>query len=836
MIDRISTLVAEQFPQFYETDGQNFIAFVKAYYEFMEERGGAIHEVKTLEDYKNVETTTDDFVKYFINTFLPQVPYDVAGDKRLMIKYASQFNQARGTIASYKLLFRVLYNENVDISMPSEKILKVSDGDWKIERYITTQYKSELYDVIGKTIKGESSSAEALVEDIVRKNVRGRDIMQILLSNIKGQFQNLEAIKISNTNVTLAHIEAGISNIKIKSPGGGYNTGDVVDLVSSENGEFGKVVVVETKDYEGALEYSIIDGGSGYTSSGTQITFHGGDGIDSGSFQINNNNIIDTFALAIDTTIIGANNVFGVNAPTIDSVRIDTFAKMPLYAPDFGIRKSFDAAGDVPYYDQNDALLHVRNRGTEPLPVVGDLLLGVDTGSRGLVKRIVRVASSQPLGGITQRDFYLKIDGFGRFEDGEPVNVGETRVGEVAQNTSFGGGIISSGFTSNTVGRRIISLSKSTINSRTINLGDTITTSTSSGVVKKIIEQTPTNARVLLAASDSANVTSNFGTGPMPNFIRDEDYRVSGFAPVAGVITNDASNNHVENLYSPLSDIINHQTSSFGSIGSLTLPVGGSGYTIPPRISVQDLDVAALGIAEYTITVGIGSSVYNIDTNDAISQSSTGARADVKEVVSRTPTSTTLRVWQRPLQRTNENIILETGNCFIEQHTSEYVPGTTDTRTPSSVNPSTITSVNFRGILGDNADISAAVGLNGSISKLRVIDSGFSYKNKEIVVIQALNDGSNATVEIGLNDVANAEGYYTSSRGHIGSNQGFIQDNKYYQEFSYEVSSPISLSRYRDVVLNLVHPAGQALFGKIRTESFVPINITSDSNIDLQQM
>jgi hypothetical protein len=83
-----------------------------------------------------------------------------------------------------------------------------------------------------------------------------------------------------------------------------------------------------------------------------------------------------------------------------------------------------------------------------------------------------------------------------------------------------------------------------------------------------------------------------------------------------------------------------------------------------------------------------------------------------------------------------------------------------------------------------------------------------------------------AQLRLSLADVANSEGYYATSRSHISTKRGFIQDSRFYQEFSYEVDAAVSLQRYRDIALKLVHPAGQALFGKFKSTSNVDVNIS----------
>ncbi len=66
----ISNFIENQFPQFYKEEGQNFIQFVKAYYEWLEEDsstngyGGSIKESRKLFDYRDIDTTVERFLEY----------------------------------------------------------------------------------------------------------------------------------------------------------------------------------------------------------------------------------------------------------------------------------------------------------------------------------------------------------------------------------------------------------------------------------------------------------------------------------------------------------------------------------------------------------------------------------------------------------------------------------------------------------------------------------------------------------------------------------------------------------------------------------------------------
>jgi len=852
-IDKISSLVKNQFPDFYKEEGPKFLAFVEAYYEYLEESGKMTDAVRNLKSYSDVNTTLDEYLEYFINTFLPSVPFEVFADKRLMVKYIKEFNRSRGTLASYRLLFRALYNEEIDVEYPADQILKVSDGDWRLDRYLIATFDPDTYQFIGKTIKGQESKAEALVEDIVRKNVRGRDLMQIILSNIKGKFGHNEPIRLLSDTGT-GHsplVEAGIANVEIVTSGGKYLVGDEVKLISNDQGEFAKAVVTNITDYKGVLTFNLNDGGSGYTAStdtdGSVISFTGGDGVEEGSFVINNADIVDRFAISMNIDVIGANTFYGTNGPTItcaDGVarKMQTFANVLISSADYGFREASESGAGQDFRDNVDAVINIAN--TIEISV-GDDLVGSTSGANAVVTAVNT---------LTDGDTFLKVDTFKRFTATETVTIGGSSVGTVTS------------FSANAIGVHPLQIAN--LASETISEGDELVGMISGafGVVKHIGVETedgytPSTGpdrsllTVRVSANNSSNITTQFQTGPLKSFLEDEGVRRVGSATSIANVVSTSSNTNIEGLYTKLRDAFQFESSTFGTIQNLSLPVGGSGFSVAPKISVTEPDIVILGIGEQYLTLqsddnewGSGNSqITTFDTNDRVVQASTGASGDIKGGKgSSTPSviqhpngtyETTVRVWQDFLQRDPGNKTFANNTTItINVFGSSRVPGTPDNRTIDDTATAKVVKVEDKGILGKNADIDATVGANGAITSIRVIDSGFSYKNGEVVIVETPNrdNAVSAELKLTIEDVANSEGYYASTRGHLDSLRGFVQDSRFYQEFSYQIVSPVSLDRYKEYALNLVHPAGQALFGKFRSQSNVNIDVVATSNNSVQ--
>ena len=397
---KLSKQVANQFPEFFKEDGPNFLAFIEGYYEYMEQNGKLTDAIQSLEDYKDINTTLDEYLTHFQETLLPSVPQDVLSDKRLMAKYVKYYNETRGSLASYKLLFRSIYNEDVEVNYPADQMLKISDGDWQLDRYLVTSYNQKNYEFIGKTIVGTESNSQALVEDVVGRVVRGRDLMQINVSNVKGSFNHLEPIRLlSDTNGAgySTIVEAGINRIEIVSAGAKYQAGDVVSIESDKIGDFGKVVVTDTVDLGGSLTFSIVEGGSGYTTStaepnqgGTTVTLSGGDGDAPASFSVAASDIGDTFAISQNVTLLGANNLFGVLGPTVINAdygvrQMSTFAHTIIGAPTIGFPESNQVTTKLNYRDNFDSSLNI---ASSIAIAQGASLFGVSSGANATVTTV----------------------------------------------------------------------------------------------------------------------------------------------------------------------------------------------------------------------------------------------------------------------------------------------------------------------------------------------------------------------------------------------------------------------------------------------------------------
>ena len=136
-----SILVNSQVPEFVREEYPLFITFLEAYYEFLEtkqsdELNDLTQQAKNLRYLSDVDYSLDQFEDSFFNSFASLLPRDVSVDKEFLIKNVLPLYLSKGNEASFKLLFRMLFNDEVAILQPRNNILRASDGKWTVDNIL----------------------------------------------------------------------------------------------------------------------------------------------------------------------------------------------------------------------------------------------------------------------------------------------------------------------------------------------------------------------------------------------------------------------------------------------------------------------------------------------------------------------------------------------------------------------------------------------------------------------------------------------------------------------------------------------------------------------------
>ena len=121
--------------------------------------------------------------------------------------------------------------------------------------------------------------------------------------------------------------------------------------------------------------------------------------------------------------------------------------------------------------------------------------------------------------------------------------------------------------------------------------------------------------------------------------------------------------------------------------------------------------------------------------------------------------------------------------------------------------------------MGDGENLTATGSkLPGAIVKIRIIDGGRGYKYIPFINLTESGDGqANAEAEIESSFVT-FEGKWTTSDSIISSTERKIQGKDYYVDYSYITSSRVEFRKYKQILKDLLHPAGLINYARYRID------------------
>jgi hypothetical protein len=345
----ISNLIRSQFPAFYNESGPTLIAFVEAYYEWMQQTGNPISQSRNLLEYNRIDSTLDEFLVHFNATYLQGIQYTSVAQKKLTVKKILDLYRAKGSIRALKLLFRLVFAEDIEVYLPGADIIKSSDGTWNVPQYLEISYSTRNQSYVGKQVTGVASGATAVIDRLVRRKAGSKVVDLFFITNVSEKnFQTGELLKVDNNLDNVPIIIGSLSSLIVDNGGVNFAVGDIVSL-SSNVGQQGTARVSEIEDITGIVRFKLEpyknangditqfnpggDGGWGYSNlysnvfvSTTVLTYSNSQLSISFTGQLNTNTTVttvsNTYGLVAGQTITA--NIVGIPASTTIASVVNT--------------------------------------------------------------------------------------------------------------------------------------------------------------------------------------------------------------------------------------------------------------------------------------------------------------------------------------------------------------------------------------------------------------------------------------------------------------------------------------------------------------------------------
>lgn len=893
----VSTVVSHQFPQFYQAEGPQFVAFVKAYYEWMEQSGYALDASSSLLDYRDIDATIDQFIDSFKTEFLANFPAITSANKQIMVKRIKDFYEAKGSKQGMQLLFRLLFADDISIYDPGTDILKASDGVWKLPKYIEVEHNPRSREFIGYQVTGSQSGAMAFVESVRTTVINKRMIDVLTVSSIQGNFEYGELITQDGDLYNAPKVIGSLTAINITDGGANNKVGDIFEIIASTNGKKGIAKVTATTDGTGRVTFKLLDGGTGYSLANDQVK--------------------------ISNSVLFVSNRTTTNVVT--SYDQFEFLYQPLTSVSYFVSTPTDPLANTLYQfavKGYSGSTPVANGYVVLANTAGNnIIINVTGGNFSLADSIKTTGNAVSFTGYTLANASAK----GIITGSNSLAVGVHSV----VNKFYGNGA----FVTSSTNTYVITANVDTIstgNGASFSIGslldtevvtlytDLLSSNNINGVewMNMLVSGANSNTGLFLGTGGiTANSSTNIVTGVTSDFTNEIQsgsgiYNSSNvYLGAVNTVTNSTSliltgnalanvstaafyynlgqygfpKNYAAGYGSLIADALNVNTFTIGTIASLSAINPGSNYNTNPFVAVRNDYVAAFNrrniiielnnrigsfaigdnvtqtyttpteaIALDTITggfvVGEGvtqsngtanayGTILSVGTNeisignifgDFYANSSGGqnirgitstAQANVTAVSGTTTTAIAKGEIVSFPSATSIEIVRKS---FSESFQTGSLIYTASGGSASVVN---VTQNMDSPAMGFNAEVSANVSIaRGIATSLQIIESGYGHQPGD--TLELLNN-SNPFAITGIANVlyqGKASGYWDDNRGKLNSDK-YLIDSEYYQDFSYEVQSRLSMDKYADILKRLAHAVGTKMFGKVTINSNKSINM-----------
>ena len=264
----ISPLIPTQFPQYIQDNYPVFIQFIQDYYVFMEKNYNSYTTVlQSILPNIDIDTANENYLQYFQNTYPTGIPQLIAVDRRLFSKAMTTIYQTKGSPQSYSLLFKLLFNVDIEITFPSEQMLRVSDGKWVQNRSIrVTVTSGNIANIIGRIISTTNASGVVTGNVVSYTQISG-NLYEIFLESISPNTSFIGGDIVSISGITFSGtVGSTIVGYNIINGGSGFTMGQILN-VTTPTGSGSSFKVTSTNITGAITALTPISFGSGYLTN-----------------------------------------------------------------------------------------------------------------------------------------------------------------------------------------------------------------------------------------------------------------------------------------------------------------------------------------------------------------------------------------------------------------------------------------------------------------------------------------------------------------------------------------------------------------------------------------
>ena len=775
--------------------------------------GGALFAANNLLDYADVDKTTGDFLEYFRRDFMPTIDSKIIADKRLLAKHINNIYLSKGSMASYDFLFRVLYNEDIEVSYPRDNMIKPSDSKWTESTVLNLHSEKNLLEYSqGKIIKRN-------IEQKVVTDIQADTITRIT----SGEGDNVYQVVIMEPYI------------------GSLSIGDTIELQSRENPlKFHLATVRGIISDMDTTDSSVLI----RLESGTDTGFFSAESDDTEGFQLET---------ATANLVTGTNNLILLEEGTQSDNSInEVHGKTPIMVRETvntvnseaaigGAMKSEEISTGALYSQSENVVVNLPQSelgvGQFAKTLIGNvedgkiekIIVDPDVRGTGYNDGDIVVFDNTGSGGTLAQGVVTSISGDILLESG--TTFGSFEFTAAANQTTFSGRDNHNSLLVYDPEKVVVRVKRADATQSIAAQGGSVSFS--------VFEEVRGSANVGLNGQ-SIVFTGNYADNTHASYVGQAGTIIEVFAEPeeTTLILEDGLQSTGENklLYdqsgaNPTGAISRVRVTTSG-IGYTSLPqafVGGEVFyseTTTPNFTIGetitsgsttgklvDHDIGAKKLVIAKLQTTTDTSTFTVGST--LTGSSSGATATSKQNSFTTGVGARLLPYGDSIGSIGKLRVIESGNHFDK---SQGIPNFSHHFLIGRISANPVAGATVTGSISNaTATIKSFNGDTGVISLEDI--TGFFKIGEHVTVSDgktfSILEGNPATVSAINSSTSKVDGNYTSDVGFPSVTAQRIQDSKFYQDFSYVIKVGQSINNYRSVVQQLLNPAGTIFFGEV---------------------
>lgn len=254
VVNTVGNTVSNQLPSHVVESHPAFVEFLEAYYNWMEEPGCPYHVARNHLSALDFKTSIEGYVDHIKHEYLDGVPDQILANKELFIRYSKSFHSARGTEQAFKFLFKVLFNEEIEIYYPRDNILRTSDGKWVDDAYqMLVTDTGNVDNLLNRRISQNNEVSPGVFQksyatvDKVKKRIIGKyKVAELYVSDVDGTFST--GAPIENSDNEYEYLYDSVVSVDVSVPGSNYVTGNTGEIQVAAEYVLDKVATVDDGD------------------------------------------------------------------------------------------------------------------------------------------------------------------------------------------------------------------------------------------------------------------------------------------------------------------------------------------------------------------------------------------------------------------------------------------------------------------------------------------------------------------------------------------------------------------------------------------------------------